>query len=327
MSNQTSFSEFMSNGQLKGLSAGVYEKGKWKNTYLGVSGNIAPYSNILVSPNSIYDLASLTKVIGTTTRTLQLIQDNKLSFDSKINELIEEYPNLTMSIEELLFHRSGLMGDYPDKSNFSSENLYHYLEEVQIGNKSLCYSDLGFMLLGFIIESLDRTSLCDSFQKNIFNPLKMTNTTYVIDRHNLNNYIPTEYHPERGLIVGQVHDSKAYKMGKVVGSAGLFSTLEDVEKFTSSLLCNHYPDGSHIFNQEIFHKLTHLKRDGRYLGWENKYGENVLFHTGFTGTSIGLDIANKRALVLLTNRIHPSRDNSIFLEKREELYSHFFNLS
>lgn len=292
------------------------EKEEISNYYLGNAGVIKPFDSIIVKENMIYDLASLTKVIGTTTRILQLCEEKKINLSQEIGSILTNFNYSGVTIENLLLHTSGLPSGVMDKKTFLKENAINIIYDTPLiyetNTKSL-YSDIGFIFLGFIIKKVDSMSLDDSFKKNIFNKLNMKNTSYIANDNN-SLYIPTEYTKERGCIVGEVHDNKAYVLGES-GSAGLFSTLNDLVLFAKSIL----KDDEKILSKDTIEKLKNITVFDRSYGWDKKYGNNILYHTGFTGTSMLLDLEKKEGFILLTNRIHPSRDNEKFIEVRDKL--------
>ena len=170
--------------------------------------------------------------------------------------------------------------------------------------KRFCYSDPGFMFLGLMAEELDEASLDESFREHIFAPLGLADTSYH-PRGEIGRFIPQEHSGERGWICGKVHDSKAYLMGES-GSAGLFSTLGDMLHFVSAWLNR----DERLLSRELFEKVEHTCQFGRTYGWSAEYGPGTLYHTGFTGTSILMDVREGEGFVLLTNRIHRMRSTS-----------------
>lgn len=312
----------MERSEICGVSAAKIDKEN-DDFYLGVMGVIPPFDSINVADGMLYDLASLTKVVGTTTRILQLIDSGDLELQRSVSEVLPEFPTLTMTIEELLLHRSGLPADVKNKQFFTEEKFVAFLKNFKSANhKETNYSDLGFLLLGLIIERVDELDLNASFQKNIFEPLEMTKTSYYPNFHTL--IVPTEVTEKRGVIVGAVHDSKANQWPRPAGSAGLFASLKDLRTFTTAIMLNKKADGGALFSATLFALLKDYTVSKRTLGWEKPFGEGILYHTGFTGTSIGVDLVNQRALVLLTNRVHPTRDNQEFLTNRVTVYRDFF---
>lgn len=299
---------------ISGASYALFTPYEKRTFYEGVQGKMPPFSDIPLKEMMYYDLASLTKVIFTTTRILQLINEKKLCFDTKIQTILPRFQYSEITIEHLLLHRSGLPAEVMDKKTLTKENIIDRVYQTSLSyptNTQCIYSDVGYILLGFIIKEIDGCSLDESGKRHIFKPLGMNHTGYQIQDHR-EKFVPTEVHPIRGLVHGIVHDSKAYLL-KESGSAGLFSTLDDLVVFAQSLL-NH-----RIFSSEIEKRLMDTNEEGRGLGWEKPYGNSILYHTGFSGTSILLDLSKKRGLILLTNRIHPHRDNVEFLNRRKVL--------
>ncbi|MBL1226483.1 serine hydrolase domain-containing protein [Enterococcus sp. BWR-S5] len=308
---------------ISGASWSFISEGKSENYYAGVMGAYSPFSEMKIKERLFYDLASLTKVIGTTTRILQLIDDGTLNFTTNVNKIIPDFSHLEITIGDLLLHRGGFPADFltKEKELLTPDFLYTYFRNYPVREAaSTVYSDIGFLLLGLIIQAVDNCSLEQSFQKNIFRPLGMRDTSYFL--LNPERALPTEQTLERGTIQGTVHDSKAYKMNTEIGSAGLFSTLEDINLFVSAYLAN----DDRLFHQALFAKVKSTEVAGRTYGWEQKRGCNgpYLFHTGFTGTSIGMNLEEKIGFVLLTNRIHPSRDEKGFIKARAALYTNYF---
>lgn len=295
-----------------------------ENYYAGAFGVTEEYEQKRIDESAIYDIASLTKVIGTTTRIIQLIDKNLLGLDTKVSEILLEYSNLNCTIKQLLTHTSGLEGDFPDKSDFSWEKVKNYLlnSSLDTTENATVYSDIGFLLLGLVIEKIDECSLEDSFQENIFKKLKMNQTSFVV--RSISEVVPTEIQQEE-VIVGIVHDSKARQLKRPVGSAGLFTTLADLVLFTQGLMTNTLADGNPMFSEKSFNLLKSISVHQRSLGWELlDVSHVVLFHTGFTGTAIGINLEKQESLILLTNRIHPTRNNQIFINERKIAYTKYF---
>lgn len=289
------------------------------NGTFGFSGIFAEKK---VTGEELYDLASLTKVIGTTTRVLQLIDEKKWSFSTKVCEILPQYPCLTMDVKDLLLHQSGLPADVKDKITFSKEKLNKIFSEITVSHLSrqTLYSDLGYLLLGMMIEATDRSSLDKSFNQFIFQPLGMERTHFFVD--DPLQAIPTGEKNNRGLIQGVVNDTKAFRLSKPVGSAGLFSSLRDVALFTQLML----KKDNRLFSKMRFKELMECNESSRTFGWEVKQGQgySYLFHTGYTGTSIGFDWKTQRGLVLLTNRLFQTKNPEQFIEIRYRLYDRFF---
>lgn len=301
--------------RVAGMSYSFVDEFEIKEFYKGIQGYEEPFNSMKLDETMYYDIASLTKVVGTTTRILQLIEEEKLTLDTKVSSLLKEFKHQNVTIENLLMHNSGLPVDIKDKSNLTKERImeevYQAPLEFKIGEKSQ-YSDFGFILLGEIIKLLDQTSLEEIFQTHIFKPLQMTHTSYVItDKKEL--YIPTECTEKRGCIQAETHDTKGYLLGQS-GHAGIFSSLHDLSLFVQSF----FKPGL-LLQAETIELLKSKTLHGRGLGWEKKYGEHILNHTGFTGTSIVIDLDQQKGFVFLTNRVHPNRSTPEFLEERQKI--------
>lgn len=303
-------------GVIWGASYGFVSGGRVVPFYRGVQGAVEPWSARKLAPGMFYDLASLTKVTGTSARILQLIQEGKLDFSTPVKAVLERFRYPDITVGNLLLHDSGLPAEIPDKASLTAENirdrLYGTETEAAPGER-YCYSDPGFMLLGLMIETLDESSLDESCRKHVFEPLGLTHTSYH-PKGEAAQFIPEEYTPARGWICGEVHDSKAYLMGES-GSAGLFSTLDDMLCYVKAWLDR----DERLMSRDLFEKVETTEHFGRTYGWSVEYGPGTLYHTGFTGTSILMNRKKKEGFVLLTNRIHPSRENPEFLERRKEI--------
>lgn len=291
--------------------------------YKGVQGAMSPYLERRILPGMYYDLASLSKVVGTTTRVLQLIEEGRISFDTPVYEVLSRFRYPKITVGNLLMHNSGLMAEVLDKETLTKDNMIDRVYEtpvVQPVGTGFIYSDTGFILLGLLVQELDGISLEESFQEHIFGSMHMTRTSYLPQKYDsgLEWYLPTEVTSARGCIHGEVHDRKAYLLsqnGIQGGSAGLFSTLEDMTLFAAGYLKR----TSELFGDQVYQQLMDTSSFGRTYGWSKEYGEHTLYHTGFTGTSMLLDMERVRGFVLLTNRVHPARENEVFLEVRKEL--------
>lgn len=291
----------------------------------GVYAPEEPYSKKAILPDALFDLASLTKVVGTTTRVLQFFGEGLLQPTDLINPYLP-FSMVPIQIGDLLLHRSGLPADLEDKPLVSSAYMKTFFETWSpLGKPLPTYSDLGYLLLGYMIESMDQCDLETSFKTHIFTPLEMYHTTFFPKALTENEIVPSERTDQRGLIVGEVHDSKAWKLQSPAGSAGLFSTVNDLIRF-SRLFFN--PENP-VLSPQIIKELVQINVNQRTYGWErlgNASSRPILFHTGFTGTSIGIDIEYEKALILLTNRVYYDRDHVEFINERRALYEKYFNV-
>ncbi len=288
-----------------------------------------------VNASTLFDLASLSKVIGTTTAILKLIEAGHFHLQTKVNALLPNYQWADTTIFQLLTHTSGLPADLKSYKNCQNKaefiDFIYQIKPTILAEPTVVYSDFGFILLGFIVEKF-AGSLPEYLTKQVFSPLQMRATTY----HPINkdDCAATELTTTRGLIQGEVHDGKAYLLAGESGNAGLFSTASDLANFAQMLL----NQGS-LFNEQILTPATInlLKttstanlNENRSLGWMKRNlsasqgdyaSNNLLYHTGFAGTSFLLDFDYQLAIILLTNRINPRRDNPGIFDVRPLLHN------
>lgn len=312
--------QMIDEGVICGASAAFVTGEEAETWYYGAMGRIAPYDSRPVTAGLYYDLASLSKVVGTTSRAMQLIQEGEFGLDTPVDRLLPGFPWKDITAGNLLLHNSGLPAEIADKYTLTKENilerLYKTAPETAPGQRFV-YSDVGFILLGLVISRgnglKEQGTLEEIYRNHVFGPLGMEHTTFVTaGKEDL--CLPTEKTEKRGLICGQTHDFKAWLLGQS-GSAGLFSTLDDLVKFVRAYLNR----SEKLFSEATYGLIYGTDENGRTYGWSKEYGEEHLYHTGFAGTSILIDGNAGEAMVLLTNRIHPDRNNQAFLEKRKEL--------
>lgn len=280
-----------------------------------------------IKENQVYDIASLTKVFLTTTIFSQLWQEGKLAPDDKVSLYLTDFADQKVTLRHLLTHTSGIEGYIPNRNALSASELQEAILHLPVGKlfeKEVRYTDIGFILLGFIIEAIEKDSLDNIFARRISEPLNLTDSSY--HPRDKQACAPTEMDPKRGIIRGDVHDPKAYILGDHCGSAGLFSTLTDCLTFSQVILNRGELNGKRILNEKTVLSLlkdwTLKAKLSRSLGWDIKTrgNKNYLFHTGFTGTFIVLDMLEKEAFVFLSNRVHPTNDNkSEYLKQRDRL--------
>ncbi len=278
-----------------------------------------------VKNDTIYDLASVTKCVATTTMALMLLEQGALRLDDSVAYFYPEMKAKSqLRLRHLLTHTSGLPAWLPIYKNaFNRDDWLKALAntnlEYETGSK-VVYSCLGFILLGLILEKVAGESLADFLKRELFDPLGMKDTGYNVGP--LERVAPTEYSPLKNCILtGFVHDENAASLGGVSGNAGLFSTAFDLSLFAAMILSEGFWNNrAYLSPSSIelmrYNHTSHLN-DNRGLGWalkgEYSSGGDLLSaysfgHTGFTGTSIWLDPTLDLAIILLTNRVHPTRE-------------------
>ncbi|MGA1825353.1 MAG: serine hydrolase domain-containing protein [bacterium] len=306
---------------------------------------------------TLYDLASLTKQLATTTAIMALIAKGMIKLDDKASQYLPAFGNegkKSISISDLLSNSSGLAA-YRSYYNYLKQPLapseakkffYTLLCDEKLdyepGTKSV-YSDLGFMVLGFLVEKVSSMNLDEFCQKYIFQPLHLKNTLFndlsnkerSIATVNTYTFAPTENCPWRGKVLcGEVHDDNAYAMGGVAGHAGLFSTASDIHTLVKTVYTSYSSDQpynflpSHVI--KTFFTKQNIPGSTWCLGWDtpslqgssagHHFSENSIGHTGFTGTSLWIDLTRNLWVILLSNRVHPTRQNSKFKSLRPQLH-------
>jgi len=299
-------------------------------------------------PVTMYDIASLTKVVATTTLVAKLAEGDfavPLDLDAKIERYLPEWaggPNSEwrhrVTVRHLLTHTSGLppFKEYWRTSKSKQDTLTKIFAEpleYEPGTKEV-YSDLGIILMAEIIERLTGRTLDDLAKTTIFSPLGMTNTMYRPPKKLWPTIAPTEIdnNLRHRQVQGEVHDENAFVIGGISGHAGLFSTAPDLAAFCQMLL-----NGGVYAHQRVLRRATiaqfttpqQLSGGTRTLGWAvpteggssgHYFSAHSFGHTGFTGTSIWIDPDRQLFVVLLTNRVHPTRENTKIQRVRVELH-------
>ena len=281
-----------------------------------------------MTTDTIFDLASLTKVIATTSSLMKLFEEGRFRLNDRITDYIPEFQGgkSPITIRNLLTHFSGLKPDVPLVPAWSG-----YETGIKLANTDppdgppgarYVYSDINFVLLGELVHRLSGQMLNDYSRDHVFQPLGMKETMFQPSASLLPRIAPTERTPKDGPpLRGVVHDPTARYMGGVAGHAGLFSTADDLARFAQMMLNGGELNGVRIFNPLTIEKFTEPQSPPdqpilRGLGWDidspHSGNRGELFpigsygHTGFTGTSIWIDPSTKTYVILLANSVHPT---------------------
>lgn len=288
--------------------------------------------------NTLYDIASLTKLLVTNTLISKLIYDKKIDVNDSFKMYFSEFPFSNVTIHHLLTHTSGIVVKY-DKNTISGKNeILTNLELEYIPGEHLWYQDINFLLLGFLIEKIYNDTLDNISNDYIFGPLNMKDTSYL--PKDINRCAPTEVTESRGIIRGKAHDEKAYALGSVAGNAGVFSTITDLSKFVRMIIRNGKKGNKYFLPKEIIDSWFKVEVIGdkgieRSFGWiigsssddtKSICSKNSIFHTGFTGNEIIIDNDNSFAFILLSNRVHPTRENKKLIDNRGKLNKDIYKL-
>ncbi len=280
-----------------GASLAIYDKGKWREAYLGTQDGTKP-----VVAGLIYDLASVTKVVGTGTIVLQALQEGRLSLDQSLQSLYPKWHETTVTVRHLLTHTTGIDPFIPNRDQLSAEELKQAILSLKVTeNKAFRYTDVNFLLLGFLLENIYHHSLDDLFEQQIFTPWQMANTNY----GPLQEAVVTV----AGEPAGIVHDPKAKVLGSHTGSAGLFSTLKDLEIYCHHLL-------SEKWTRCLWQNYSQQKKE-RSLAWD--LAGDWILHTGYTGTFVMLNRKSQQAVIFLSNRTYWKDERAQWIRDRDSL--------
>lgn len=290
--------------------------------------------------NTIYDLASLTKVLATTTASMMLVSQGKLDLHKPVQFYLPDFIGENKEkvlVQNLLLHNSGL----PAWKKFytfcknEEEVIQDILKtplEYEPGSKTV-YSDLGMILMGKIIEKISGKRLDDFCKDEIFNPLGMRDTYFNPPKELKKRIAPTELdnYWRMRQIHGEVHDETAYLLNGVAGHAGLFSTAKDISILLQMILQKGFYQGKKFIDSQVVDLFTRrfLDNSSRAFGWDTKseqnsagklISENSIGHTGFTGTSCWVDKDRNLIIVFLSNRVYPTRENTKIINFRPLLH-------
>lgn len=306
--------------------------------------------------NTLYDMASCSKVLSTTSCLFKLMEMGKLRLYDEVKMYLPEFRHEGITIFDLMTHSSGLPAGVSRAGVTTREGLLNNIWALDLKYETgatVIYSDIGFILLGLIVEKISGMGLDEFAKTYIFDPLEMYHTGYNRITKNMDidktQYAATEVRQDlivNELCRGVVHDENAYILGGVAGHAGLFSCVKDIEHFISMVLNDGVYNGKQIFSKATIdlmfkpmvrvNKKVSLDCSQRGLGWivRGDYcgagdlaSEETIHHTGFTGTNVCIDRINKVGWSILSNRVHPTRANGLLIPMRSKygnyIISHF----
>lgn len=333
---------------LRGLREGVFPGGVLLVSenravrFLKAFGHANIFTKQLMTDDTVFDLASLTKPLATTLAVVKLIRDGHLGFSQRVATVLTKFTGTQkyqITIKHLLAHQSGLPAHRPYYLNIEKKApderlaaLKQLLIDEPLANSpgdQFVYSDLGFMVLQWLVEEITKKKLADFVENEVYpeygihpSETKGLHFRGTVATQSKRPIAATELCPWRkSLLTGVVHDENAYAVGGVGGHAGLFGTAMDVHVLVSALLSDYYEMsqrpviGKHLVNV-CFGRGGHFARP---LGFDlpspanpgcgRHFSKNSIGHLGFTGTSFWIDLDRTVTVVLLTNRVHPSRSN------------------
>jgi uncharacterized protein YbbC (DUF1343 family)/CubicO group peptidase (beta-lactamase class C family) len=284
---------------------------------------------------TIFDLASLTKVVATTTAVMKLVEEGKIRLNDPVAKYLPEFGQNgkeDITVRQLLTHYSGLGPDLDLKTIWEGKETAYRMAfgeapEAPPGSR-FSYSDVNFIVLGAMVERVSGETLDKYCERRIFAPLKMMHTRFTPPAGLRPKIAPTQYDENEHMLRGVVHDPTARRMGGVAGHAGLFSTADDLAKFSQALLNG----GGGVLSALSVEKMTRPEQPPsapvlRGFGWDidSPFSSNrgdllpvgSYGHTGFTGTSMWIDPTTQTYIILLANAVHPrGKENAIALRSK-----------
>jgi len=283
--------------------------------------------------DTIFDIASLTKVVATTTAVMQLVDQGRVRLNDPVVKYIPEFgqnDKSDITVRDLLTHHSGLAPDLDLVHPWTGRDVAFQMAFASMPiappGARFVYSDVNFIVLGALVERVSGISLDSYCAQDIFVPLGMSHTRFRPPAEWLRQIAPTEYDEHGQMLHGVVHDPTARRMGGVAGHAGVFSAADDLAKFAQFLL-----DGGPVLSPLAIQKMTSPQQPPtspaiRGFGWDidsplsSNRGELLpvgsFGHTGFTGTSLWIDPSTRTYIILLTNAVHPRGGKAISLRAK-----------
>ena len=288
-----------------------------------------------MTPDTIFDVASLTKVIVTAPALMQLVEKGKVRLNDPVAKYLPEFAQngkADITVRQLLTHYSGLDPDLDLKTAWEGKQTAYAMAMAEMPadppGAKFSYSDINFIVLGELVERVSGETLDEYAVRHIFAPLKMLHTRFMPPAAWRMKIAPTQYDENEHMLRGVVHDPTARRMGGAAGHAGLFSTADDLAKYAQALL----DSGDGILSALSVEKMTRPEQPPsapvlRGFGWDidSPFSSNRgdLFpvgsygHTGFTGTSLWIDPTTRTYIILLTNAVHPrGKGNAIALRSK-----------
>ena len=287
-------------GIYPGASFAYYRDGEWSDCYLGEAN---PEIGEQTCQGLVYDLASVSKVVGVGTVLTFLWHKGELDIEKSVTEFLPDSDYQDIAIRQLLTHATDLDPYIPNRDQLNAEELKEAMFHLNRREKrAFLYSDVHFLLLGFLLENYFEKNLDQILQEQVFDPWKMKETQF----GPVSSAVPTV----RGQKAGVVHDPKARLLGRHAGSAGLFSTVHDLKIFLE-----HYLQDS--FAEDLSQNYSDLDDKERSLAW-NLEGD-WLDHTGYTGTFIMWNRQKQEAAIFLSNRTYEKDERAQWILDRNQV--------
>lgn len=270
--------------------------------------------------STIYDLASLTKVVATSAAAMVLYDRGKLKLDTPVGRYLPEFrrgDKARVTVRDLLTHRSGLPAGRDLRAAHNARQARRLVLETPLdaapGTRTE-YSDVGADVLAFVVEAIAGERLDQFVSRTIYRRLGLRNTLFLPGRDRRSRIAPTENYPPRGYpLRGEVHDEAAFALGGVAGHAGLFASASDLAVFAQMMLNGGSYKGVRIVSDTTVARFTERSAGSRALGWDTcigggscgfHLGPRAYGHTGYTGTSLWIDPDRQAFVIVLTNWVH-----------------------
>ena len=289
--------------------------------------------------DTVFDLASLTKVIATTTLLMKLVDRGAIKIDDRVQRWLPAWRSedrTTVTIADLLEHASGLTAHLPFYRDLRGRAEFEHaictLPLEYLPRNQSIYSDLGFILLAFIVTDASGGTSIDTQFTEIVSDLGLGDLRFRPPDTWRRRTAPTEVDPWRGrVLIGEVHDENGWALGGIAGHTGLFGTVRSVGRFARVVLRTLSGECQLAQSATLarFRQKSTVPGSSRALGWDrmlttsscgHRLSDDAMGHTGFTGTSLWIDHRQNLYVVLLTNRVHPTRRNEDILQLRPALH-------
>ena len=323
----------ISKGECPGAVWGVGQHGKLIHRGVFGARSLVPERETMTW-NTVFDMASLTKPMITALAVMQLVEKGLVAVDSPVTRYLPQFAAAgkgQITVRLLLTHFSGLQPDLPRVPDWwgkaaATDRIMHAVPKMRPGS-GFIYSDLNFITLGLLVETITGQILDGYAQDNILSPLGMTQSGFLPLPAEQAHIAPTQYDEHGHMLRGVVHDPTARRMDGVAGNAGLFSMAEDVARYAQALLDKRAgrPSAFPLTRATLQCMTTPQQPAGqkslRGFGWDiaspyatprgDRFSHHSFGHTGFTGTSLWIDPDNDCYIFILTNRVHPNGGQSI----------------
>lgn len=280
--------------------------------------------------DTLFDLASLTKPIATATSVMRLVSQGKVDVEQRVSKYLPNFAGHgkeAITVSDLLLHIGGLTPDNPlrdyEDGPETAWNRICELKPIAARGEKFAYTDVGFIVLGKLVERVSEKSLDQFATDEVFAPLGMDSTRFNPNDKLKHRAAPTEKRDGQ-WIKGEVHDPRAYLLGGVAGHAGLFSTASDLVRYGQMMLGDGKTSSVTVLDRDTFSLMTKprsIPRGTRTFGWDHQspyssnrgesFSEAAFGHGGFTGTVIWIDPEKERVFIFLSNRLHPDGKGSV----------------